>query len=166
MAKLFSRCLIIIFTFSALFALIPTISSAAVSQIWTGPDGGTVQELAIDPNNNSTIFAGTKVNGIFKSTDKGDNWTAVNNGLTNLNVQAIAFDPNTPGTVFAGTRGGGVFKSTSVDNPSWTAVNTNLTNLNVQALLFDPNTPGTVYGAQMGAECSKAYQLTIPTGVP
>jgi hypothetical protein len=46
---------------------------------------------------------------VFKSTNGGANWSAVNTGLTNTDVRALAIDPTTPTTLYAGTYGGGVF---------------------------------------------------------
>lgn len=58
------------------------------------------------------IFAGTVIsdgNGIYKSTDGGDNWVVTNNGLTNKEIRSIICTPS--GTIYAGTANG-VFKST------------------------------------------------------
>ena len=49
--------------------------------------------------------------GVFKSTNGGANWTAINTGLTNTHVCALAINPQTPDTLYAGTYGGGVFKT-------------------------------------------------------
>jgi hypothetical protein len=46
--------------------------------------------------------------GVYRSTDDGANWTAVNSGLTNLNVGSLAVSPK--GTVFAVTDSG-LFRS-------------------------------------------------------
>jgi hypothetical protein len=46
---------------------------------------------------------------VFKSTNGGGAWSAVNTGLTNIYVQALAIDLATPSTLYAGTGGGGVF---------------------------------------------------------
>ena len=46
---------------------------------------------------------------MFKSTDSGSTWGAVNTGLTNTSVSALAIDRATPTTLYAGTSGGGVF---------------------------------------------------------
>jgi hypothetical protein len=82
--------------------------------------------------------------GVFKSTNGGTNWSAVNTGLTNTYVYALAIDPATPTTLYAGTWGGGVFKSTN-GGTNWSAVNTGLTNTYVWALAIDPATPTTLY---------------------
>ena len=62
---------------------------------------------------------------MFKSTNGGANWSAVNTGLTDTEVYALAIDPTTPATLYAGTYGG-VFKSTN-GGGDWSAVNTGLT---------------------------------------
>jgi photosystem II stability/assembly factor-like uncharacterized protein len=90
-----------------------------------GPEGGTIFALAIDQNTPATVYAGTVGGGVFKSTNGGENWTAMNTGLTNNEVFVLAIDPNTSATVYAGTYGGGVFKSTN-GGENWSAMNTGL----------------------------------------
>ena len=62
------------------------------------------------------ILAGTAGNGILRSTDGGNHWQAVNQGLTHLNVQAIA---NYGSNLLAGTDGNGVLRS-SDHGLTWT----------------------------------------------
>ena len=90
------------------------IASAGVNT-WTthGPEGGLIYALAIDPVAPATLYAGTDSGGVFKSTNGGESWTAVNAGLTNTTVLALAIDPSAPATLYAGTFGGGVFKSSN-----------------------------------------------------
>ena len=78
-----------------------------------GLAGECVYALAINPETPDTLYAGTDGGGVFKSTDGGTNWTAMNNGLTNPAINALAINPQTPDTLYAGTDGGGVFKSTN-----------------------------------------------------
>jgi ligand-binding sensor domain-containing protein len=84
-----------------------------------GQPDTVVNCLAVSGTN---LFAGTS-NGIYLSSSNGDNWTSVNNGLTNLDVTALAVKGS---NLFAGTRNGGVFLSTN-NGASWTPVNTGLT---------------------------------------
>jgi len=52
-----------------------------------------------------------KGDGVFGSSDNGDNWIQVNNGLTALFVLSFATDAS--GNIFAGAYfGNGVFRST------------------------------------------------------
>jgi hypothetical protein len=79
-----------------------------------GSTGGFVFCFAVSGTN---LFAGTLNGGVFKSTDNGVNWSAVNSGLSNPNVNALAV----LGTnLFAGTYGGGVFLSTN-NGANWTS---------------------------------------------
>ena len=121
------------------------VASAGVN-VWTssGPDGGIVNALAVDPVTPATVYAGTNGGGVFKSVNGGGSWTAVSAGLTTPYVRVLAIDPFTPATVYVGTAASGVFKSVN-GGGSWTAVNTGLTNLNVNVLAVDPHTPATVY---------------------
>src|SRR5437870_7033894 len=112
-------------------ALLVTSSMTAEGGInsWTstnGPRGGSIGALAIDPVTPATLYAGAYSGGVFKSTDGGGSWTAVNTGLTDVCVRTLAIDPQTPATLYAGTDRGGVFKSTN-GGASWTAVNTGVT---------------------------------------
>ena len=72
--------------------------------------------LAINPLTPSTLYAGTWGGGVFRSTDSGATWTAVNTGLTNQSVYALAINPLTPSTLYAGTWGGGVFRYDAVSS--------------------------------------------------
>ena len=90
--------------------------------------------------------------GVFKSTDGGESWTAMNVGLgkdpEDTDVSALAIDPQTPATVYAGTYYHGVFKSTD-GGRSWQAVNAGLPRgqVFVHALAIDPRRTATVYAA-------------------
>ena len=86
-----------------------------------GPQGGDGIALATNPSGN--VFVGTQGGGIFRSTDNGENWTGVNNGLTATNVRALAINA-VSGHIFAGTFGG-VFRSTD-NGDSWIAINNGL----------------------------------------
>lgn len=72
-----------------------------------GLPSGAVSSLAI--NSSGHVFAGTYGNGVYRSTDNGNNWTQINTGLTNNYVRSLAI--NSSGYIFAGTSSGGVFKS-------------------------------------------------------
>jgi photosystem II stability/assembly factor-like uncharacterized protein len=119
--------------------------------------GRTAETLVVDPQTPTTVYAGMwgAGGGAFKSTDGGDTWSAVNAGLTNLNLLAFAIDPQTPDTLYAGTDGGGAFKSTD-GGASWMAASSGLAGTSVRALAVDPTTPTTVYaGTEAGVFMSE-----------
>src|SRR5207249_4971393 len=120
----------------------------------------STQNLVIDPQTPTTLYAGTFGEGVFKSTDGGGSWNAVNTGLPtypagdhypHTNVEALAIDPQTPTTLYAGTYGG-IFKSVN-GGGDWSAVNSPA----VVLLVIDPQTPTTLYG---GAEFRGIFKST------
>jgi photosystem II stability/assembly factor-like uncharacterized protein len=124
---------------------------AASGGIWKSVNGGTtfkpvfdkqpvqsIGAVAIDPKNPKTIWAGTGEawtrnsvsygDGVYKSTDGGDNWTNV--GLPNSErVAKIAIDPSdtntvyvcVPGKLWSDSDDRGVYK-TADGGKSWTKI--------------------------------------------
>ena len=91
----------------------------------------------------STLFAGTLGSGVYISSNGGDNWSQVNNGLTNLRIYSLVWGPT---GLFAGTDTSGVFRSINNGN-NWT--HTNLTtHFKVKALAI--GTDSSVYAAAFG----------------
>jgi photosystem II stability/assembly factor-like uncharacterized protein len=141
--------------FGALTSAVLFVASVRTAQadinVWTGngPPGGTIVSLAIDPTKSSVLYAGTDFDGVFKSTDGGESWAAVNIGLTNPDVESLAVDPVSPQTVFAGTWGGGVFKTTN-GGAFWEKSGTATMPGAVITLTIDPVTPGILFA---GTDC-------------
>lgn len=118
----------------------------------TGLTDTFVRAVAIDPLNPNTLYAGTTVqnwdglsifSGLFKSTDGGQSWFAINKGLTGLintlsTVPALAVDPDDSNILYAGTSDRGVFRSAD-GGLSWSEFNPGLTNLSIRALEIDPS---------------------------
>jgi hypothetical protein len=69
--------------------------------------------LAIDPEEPSTLYAGTQNGGLYKSTDAAANWQAANTGLPASSVvTSLAVVPAEPSVVYAALNFRGVFRST------------------------------------------------------
>ena len=98
--------------------------------------------LALDPLTPTTLYFGTS-QGMFKTTDGGDSWFPINNGLSDLSfLSAVVVDPLTPTTVYTYT--GALFKSTD-GGGSWTLISEDLPPFPITALRIDPLTPTTLY---------------------
>jgi len=108
------------------FALSPTVLFAQ----WQHANplkGEHVNALAA---NGTFLFAGTRDSGVFRSSDSGLNWIAVNSGLSDRDIRAIALK----GTfLFIGTQDSGMFRS-SDNGAHWFAINTGMSSTNIQAL--------------------------------
>ena len=126
-----------------------------------GMPAARVQTIAIDPVATSTLYAGTLTPlgvpsvGIFKSTDSGATWAAINEGLSDpfsgfapLDVAALSIDPNHPETIIAGTIDSEVFRSTD-GGASWQPVTFGGYSLSLQtwSLQFDPSNSAIIYAA-------------------
>lgn len=68
---------------------------------WTGwGGGGFFWAAAFDPSNADVLYMGGDVLGVYKSTDRGVNWTLINNGLQNYGIYSIAVSKSNPKTVY------------------------------------------------------------------
>src|SRR5581483_4100400 len=76
------------------------------SQNWTitGPPGGDVRSVVIDPSNSNRAFLGTADGQIYNSIDAGKHWTLLRPGLgkASLSVDNIIVDPKSPNIIYAG----------------------------------------------------------------
>jgi len=168
-----TRTTCVVFIGSALLAWrIEEVRAQSNGWATGGPEGGTVNVLAVDPQNPSTIYAGTVDNGIFKSTNGGDRWNAVNAGLGDFHVRKLAIDPQTTSTLYAGASAGGVFKSVDA-GATWSTVNTGLdyANNSISALAIDARNPSTLYAGTSSRGLFKSTNggvnwFTVSGGLP
>jgi photosystem II stability/assembly factor-like uncharacterized protein len=116
-----------------------------------GVVGRFVTSLVIDPFVPNTLYAGAFYDrcagkggcfggGVFKSTDGGATWGALNKGFASPAVTALAIDPSTPATLYA-VANRYLHKSTDgAETWNW------LDALDaVSGLAIDPLAPGTLY---------------------
>jgi photosystem II stability/assembly factor-like uncharacterized protein len=106
-----------------------------------GLDRLSPRVIVLDPVNPEVVYAGTYEMGVYKSSDGGAHWVAMNEGLTYRAVRALAI---TPEAVYAGTDGGGVFISTD-GGAHWSESNRGLIDKTVRALVADSRDPRTLY---------------------
>lgn len=138
---------------------------------WTpvGPGGGTVLELAFDPETPGTIYALLEGGGIFKSTNGGETWTWASNGLLGRTVHALALDPRHPDTLFVGMldNEGGVYRSTN-SGLTWVRVFDLIGSIDTLAVA--PGEPSTVFAARgplvyRSPDGGNTWQLVLQTGL-
>jgi photosystem II stability/assembly factor-like uncharacterized protein len=101
--------------------------------------------LAVDPST-LVLYAGTDRDGVFKSADGGQTWTAVNNNIRaqsfpNFKAHSLHIDASNPNIIYAGSMGGG-YRSLDggdswirMDHPDW----------GIRAFATHPSIPGTVF---------------------
>ena len=142
-------------TGSSLFKLdhISGNCNAGCAPIDTGITGNTIEGVPYQDSSNPAIFYVTTSNrGIFKSTNGGASFSAINNGLPNMIGQTsrLAIDENNPQTLYLGlSNAAGVFKSTN-GGALWTASNNGLDTPDKRSIVTvtqDHNNTNIVYAA-------------------
>lgn len=146
-----------------LYAVTPqgVFKSTDGGQTWNdlnpnAPNQFQAVSIIVDPSNPSTLYLannddGTPYdNGVYKSTDGGTTWSAINSGLPALPmVNALALDPLSSSTLYAGTISG-LFKSLDGGN-TWNSVGSPLNNDAVVALAINPQDSSTLYVSTNGS---------------
>ena len=69
--------------------------------------GYKVQDIVSDPQSFNTLYAGVNRYGIIKSTDKGETWYDINNGIGEAKRFELAVSPVNPDKIFVSAEGYG-----------------------------------------------------------
>lgn len=114
-----------------------------------------IEALAADPQDNGVVYAVTFGHGVYKTSDGGTGWVAINSGISNLigvngNISIVTVDPVAPQTLYlgyisnAGIGSGLVYRSTD-GGTSWSQ--TAYAGGPVEDLAIDPSHHTTLYVA-------------------
>ncbi|MFO1352052.1 MAG: hypothetical protein U1F68_15795 [Gammaproteobacteria bacterium] len=107
-------------------------STNATVKLWEfispGPASARILALRVDPRNPDTLYVATWNSGLFKSTDRGATWNAINDGLPAESSHALAVGSASPSVLYvmfdhpAGDTLLGPFLYKSLDGgATWTA---------------------------------------------
>jgi uncharacterized repeat protein (TIGR01451 family) len=94
-----------------------------------GNVGGRTRTILIDPVTPNTMYAAGVAGGIWKTTNGGASWSALDDFMANIAVTCMAFEPGNSSVIYAGTgegffnadgvQGAGIFKSLDA-GATWT----------------------------------------------
>jgi photosystem II stability/assembly factor-like uncharacterized protein len=127
-------------------------------QSWTAPPAQTAARgvLVLAPASpSSLIYAGARYTGMFKSTDSGTLWRAVNSGLNGLQIDHFAVAPSTPSVLYATVRGLSVHRSDD-GGATWRPANGGLPPAifydrdTFFRIMADPRDPRTAFAGRRG----------------
>ena len=92
----------------------------------------------------ATLYAGTIGQSVWNSTDNGDTWRRVSNGLfPEADIRAIAVNPSDSDTLYAGTENG-IFRTNNAAE-SWHHLPSPMDGREVWSIAVDSRTPDTLY---------------------
>jgi len=121
--------------------------------------GGRTRSLLIQGDSASsthTLYAGGVTGGVFKSTDGGESWKALNDLMPNINVNTLAQDPKNNNVIYAGTgeryggfKGAGIFKTEDA-GANWTSLDNSSDIWYVNKIVVSPNNSDVIYAATSG----------------
>ncbi len=102
---------------------VSTNAGASWAKSDAGISAGNIKALISRPNGNGgyDLYAGTNETGVFRSTNSGNDWFSVNDGMTNASVHSFGILNN---TIFAGA-GFGVYGTTN-NGASWSSMSSGL----------------------------------------
>lgn len=104
--------------------------------------------LAVDPYDSEKLYVGSWYRGVYRSTDGGSTWQAINNGLPTIYApfRAIAIDPTNTQHIYVGVENQ-VYRSTN-GGDSWSQLGGTLdTDGQVNRIAIDPTNPGNIYAS-------------------
>jgi hypothetical protein len=123
------------------------------------PGGVIITKIAIDRQNPSTLYLGTRGDGLFKTIDNGAHWSAAFSGITDATINFILVNPVYSEKIYASTASG-VFKSVN-SGTSWSMIDA--TNVfwggDVGTLDISPARPNVLYAIfSQGSTGARIYK--------
>jgi len=131
---------------------------------WTlvGPlnTGGRITDVAISPDSDDILYVGAATGGIFKTTDRGQNWTPIFDEVSKPSIGDIAIAPSNAQRIYAGTGeangsstdgayfGDGMYRSDNAGD-TWTHIGLEESN-HIGRIAIDPSNPDRVFVAAAG----------------
>lgn len=112
------------------------------SGAWDSPMHVDYHKIVFAPSNPNIIYVGCD-GGINKSTNGGNSFTDINNGIHTIQFYRIASHPTNPNIVIGGAQDNGNFKTTDRGLTPWDLVTTG----DGMECFFDTKDPNTVYMA-------------------
>jgi len=79
------------------------------------PGSGSPTDIEAHPTNPDIVYM-TISNGVYKSTDKGVNWTDISGSLPNIHISSIAYYKNAIEGLYVGTDAGVYYKDASMSD--------------------------------------------------
>jgi len=141
--------------------LLSLSSTAGAARDPNGYSSREVIRVLIDQGDSNVLYAATRLgpqapeHGVFKSTDQGQSWFTINDGLPllsdglpQLDVRSLAMDPQDSNTLYVGLTDDSIFKS--IDGGGWWSGTGRPGVYTIHDIAIDPLDSNTVFAAGDG----------------
>jgi photosystem II stability/assembly factor-like uncharacterized protein len=104
-----------------------------------------VTQIAVYPLDPKILYAVTTYSiGVLKSTDAGQHWSLINNGIKSYSLYDFAVHPKDPNILYLGAGGGGLYKS--IDGGAhWIEMNEGFQDTDIGRMFLHPDDPDKIY---------------------
>jgi len=130
-----------------------------------------VYSIAVDPHDAQVVYLGTGDNGIFKSSNGGQSWISIGNGLSTNCIRDVLINPGNQQVIYVG--GGtpsffpsnpgtpGIYRSLDNVGASWAPMMDGMGSKAIRSLAIDESMPRTIFA---GTEGSGIWKYTLISG--
>jgi photosystem II stability/assembly factor-like uncharacterized protein len=127
------------------------------SDVSASSNGAWVTPFVIDPNNPTVLYAGYA--NLFKSTNRGDNWTQISNINSSNKLRSIALSQSDPGVIYTADTYS-IYKSIN-DGENWENITNGLPGSNaITNIAVKNDDPNTVWVTLGGYDANAIYEST------
>jgi photosystem II stability/assembly factor-like uncharacterized protein len=126
---------------------------------WTQTSGwnpgiGRITGISIDKTNNDHIIISARSGGIWRTTDGGANWTALNDNFSNMSFFSVTIDPSNSSIYYAGANSGMIFSSAD-SGSTWNLLG-DVGGSVVNKILVHPTNSNTMFATSEGTGIFKS----------
>ncbi len=106
-----------------------------------------INRIRIDPTNTDVVFAGT-TQGLFTSTNQGDQWEKIDTSLGDIYISDIQLDPSNTQTIYMATSGG--LQKSLDGGENWQLKMAGINATSIRTIEINPKDPQTLYAGTNG----------------
>jgi uncharacterized repeat protein (TIGR01451 family) len=119
------------------------MQSATAGRTWTSVFRDAFSPIAVDPSTYGVAYAGAP-GAVFRTTDGGRTWTAMNSPSPSAPASALVVDPANAATVYGAWSCEGLYRSAD-SGRSWVHLVSGLEGACIESLAITASTPTTLY---------------------
>jgi len=114
------------------------------------PGIGRITSISVDKNNSNHIIIGGQTGGVWRTTDRGTNWSPLSDNHNNMIVYALSIDPSNSNIYYWGSEDGKIYKSIN-SGTTWSLLAT-VGNSNIIKIKIHPTNSNIIFVSVNGED--------------